>query len=72
LSCCLAEPGKAYAVYLPRGGKVTVKLAAGKYKAHWFNPRNGETKPLPAAEGESWTSPKPPGDDDWALLLRAE
>jgi hypothetical protein len=69
---CLAEPGKAYAVYLPRGGKATVKLEAGKYKAHWFNPRNGETKPLPAAEGESWTSPKPPGDDDWALLLRAE
>jgi hypothetical protein len=69
---CLAEPGKVYAVYLPRGGKVTVKLKAGNYKAHWYNPRNGETKPLPAAEGESWTSPKPPDSDDWALLLRAE
>jgi hypothetical protein len=70
---CLAEPGKVYAVYLPRGGKVTVKLGAGKYKGHWFNPRTGEKKPLPAAEGESWTSPNSPGPDDWALLLlRAE
>jgi hypothetical protein len=51
---------------------VTVKLGAGKYKAHWFNPRSGEKKPLPVAEGESWTSPKAPDGDDWALLLRAE
>jgi Protein of unknown function (DUF4038)/Domain of unknown function (DUF5060)/Putative collagen-binding domain of a collagenase len=69
---CLAQPGKAYAVYLPRGGKVTVKLRAGKYQAHWFDPRTGEKQPLPAAEGESWTSPKAPSTDDWALLLRAE
>ena len=69
---CLAEPGKVYAVYLPRGGNVTVKLGAGKYQAHWFNPRTGEKKPLPAAEGESWTSLQSPASDDWALLLRAE
>ena len=69
---CLAEPGKAYAAYLPRGGKVTIKLGAGKYKAHWYNPRSGEKKPLPAAEGESWTSPESADSGDWALLLRAE
>jgi hypothetical protein len=69
---CLAEPGKVYAVYLPRGGSVTVKLKAGKYRAHWFNPRTGEKKSLPAVEGESWTSPKSTDTDDWALLLRAE
>jgi hypothetical protein len=69
---CLAESGKLYAVYLPRGGKVTVKLAAGKYKAQWFNPRNGEAKALPAAEGPSWTSPESPDTGDWALLLRAD
>ena len=69
-----AWPSRArlYAVYLPRGGKVTVKLAAGKYQAHWFNPRTGETKPLPAAAGPSWTSPQSPDTHDWALLLRAE
>jgi hypothetical protein len=51
---------------------VTVKLKAGKYRAEWFNPRTGEKKSLPAAEGESWTSPRSPDADDWALLLRAE
>jgi hypothetical protein len=69
---CLAEPGKLYAVYLPHGGKTTVKLAAGKYQAHWFNPRSGETKKLPAAEGPTWTSPDCPDEGDWALLLRGE
>jgi len=69
---CLAEPGKVYAVYLQHGGKTTVKVGKGKFKAHWFNPRNSETKPLPAGEGESWTSPDAPDKDDWALLLQAE
>jgi len=68
---CLADPGKLYAVYLPHGGSVTVKLGAGKYRAHWFNPRTGEKRALPAAEGESWTSPKSADTGDWALLLRA-
>jgi hypothetical protein len=66
---CLAEPGRTYAVYLPRGGKVTVKLKQGRYLAKWFNPRNGQTKPLPPAEGASWTSPESPDSGDWALLL---
>jgi hypothetical protein len=67
---CLAEPGKTYAVYLPRGGKVTVKLGKGTYQAHWFNPRSGETKALPAANGPAWTSPESPDAGDWALLLQ--
>jgi hypothetical protein len=69
---CLAESGKLYAVYLPRGGKVTVKIGSRKYKTHWFNPRSGETKPLPVAEGPSWTAPESPDSGDWALLLRSE
>jgi hypothetical protein len=69
---CLAEPGRLYAVYLPRGGKVTVKLAAGKYRAEWFNPRSGQTKSLPAAVGPTWSSGEAPGNGDWALLLKAE
>jgi hypothetical protein len=55
-----------------RGGKTTVKLGPGRYKASWFNPRSGETKPLPAAEGQAWTSPDAPDSGDWALLLKAE
>ncbi len=67
---CLAERGKLYAVYLPRGGTVTVKLAPGRYQATWFNPRNGKTLSLPPADGPDWTSPKAPDDGDWALLLK--
>ena len=74
---CLAEPGKLYAVYLPRGGKVTVKLEPGTYSAEWFNATSGQRFPLAEdAAGPSWTSPDPPDNDgwpgqqDWALLLK--
>jgi hypothetical protein len=69
---CLAEPGKVYAIYLPLGGKTTVKLETGKYRASWFNPRTGESKVLPAADGPKWTSPDAPDNGDWALLLKKE
>jgi hypothetical protein len=67
---CLAEPGKVYAVYLPKGGVVTVNLGTGRFQPAWFNPRSGQTTPLPPAEGPVWTSPKAGDDGDWALLLR--
>lgn len=35
---CLAEPGSLYAVYLPHGGSVTVKLEAGSYRAGCLSP----------------------------------
>jgi hypothetical protein len=69
---CLAEPGRCYAVYLPRGGKATVRLEEGRYRASWFNPRSGETKALSAATGPAWTSPESPDSGDWALLLRKD
>lgn len=69
---CLAEPGRCYAIYLPRGGKATVRLEEGRYRVHWFNPRRGETKALPAVAGPTWTSPESPDRGDWALLLRKE
>jgi hypothetical protein len=69
---CLAEPGRLYAVYLPRGGKVTVQLAPGTYRTCWFNPRNGKTLALPPAQGPAWTSPVSPDEGDWAILLRVE
>ena len=67
---CLAEPGRTYAVYLPNAGKVTIRLLAGRYDAQWFDPLTGETIPIGLAEGPAWTSPPPPGRNDWALLLR--
>jgi hypothetical protein len=66
---CLAEQGKQYAVYLPRGEKATVQLEPGSYRARWFNPRSGQSTPLPDVTGSSWTSPAPPDSGDWALLL---
>jgi hypothetical protein len=71
-SYCLAEPGRCYAVYLPHGGKAAVRLEEGRYRANWFNPRSGESKPLPPAEGPNWTSPESPDSGDWALLLRKD
>jgi hypothetical protein len=69
---CLAERGRCYAAYLPRGGKVTVQLEPGRYRANWFNPRSGESQRLPAVEGPAWTSPESPDNGDWALLLRKD
>jgi len=66
---CLAEPGKVYAVYLPRGGGVTIRVEAARYDAKWFDPRTGKWTPLPAAVAPTWTSPRAPDENDWALLL---
>lgn len=66
---CLADPGKLYVVYLPEGKPVKIKLEPGSYKARWFNPRNGQWIQLPDVTGEQWTSPAPPDEGDWALLL---
>ncbi len=69
---CLAKPGEIYAVYLPKEGKVTIRLEPGTYRATWFSAFTGEKVPLPAVEGPSWTSPKTPGWLDWALLLERQ
>jgi len=69
---CLAQPGEIYAVYLPRGGDVTLQLQAGDYQANWFSAFTGEKVALPlvtASAGAPWTSPKAPDRQDWALLL---
>jgi len=67
---CLAEPGQTYAVYLPHGGTVTVKLEPGRYRAQWFSAFTGEVVPIGTVDGPSWTSPKAPDTNDWALLLQ--
>jgi hypothetical protein len=69
---CLAEPAKVYAVYLPHGGKVTVKLDPGRYRAQWFQARSGERIDLGVVSGPAWTSPAARDLDDWALLLKHE
>ena len=68
---CLADPGKTYAIYLPKGGRAHIKLQPGKYNARWFNARTGEWSASQEMQmGASWDSPSSPGTGDWALLLQ--
>ncbi|HTT64518.1 MAG TPA: DUF4038 domain-containing protein [Bryobacteraceae bacterium] len=67
---CLAKPGEIYAVYLPKGGDVTVTLEPGRYEAAWYSAFTGEWVPLPEVSGARWKSPEAPGWLDWALLLK--
>jgi hypothetical protein len=67
---CLAKPGEIYASYLPKGGRITLKLADGTYDAMWFSALSGEKIVLPAVTGSTWTSPEAPDHNDWALLLQ--
>jgi hypothetical protein len=75
---CLADPGHVYAVYLPHGSKVTIRLDPGTYRGEWFNANSGQRIPLTEdVTGPLWTSPDPPDDSswrtlhDWALLLQS-
>src|SRR5580658_7561248 len=69
---CLADPGKTYAIYLPKGGQVTVQLEPGRYRASWFSAVTGEQIDLPPVDGPAWTSPAPPDANDWAILLERQ
>ena len=71
---CLAKPGETYAIYLPRGGVVTVRLLRGRYRAEWWNAATGEKVTLRAVETIEgpWKSPDAPAPGDWALLLVRE
>jgi len=51
---CLAKPGEIYAVYLPHGGLVNVRLQPGSYDVTRFNPASGERIALPTATGPVW------------------
>jgi hypothetical protein len=66
---CLAEPGKTYAVYLPSGGGVKVKLEPGLYKVRWYDPATGKWNPLGFAAGPEWSLPGVPAGSDRAFLL---
>jgi len=67
---CLAEPDHVYAIYLPHGGKFHLQLESGNYSVEWFSPLTGQRIPSPDATGPAWTSPAPPDDKEWAVLLR--
>jgi hypothetical protein len=71
---CLAAPGRAYLIYLPEGGNVSVDLAgaSGRFSVEWLHPETGQTKTGDAVDGggkKSLASPFEHGDA--VLLLEA-
>ncbi len=77
----LARPDDVYAVYQPRGGKLTLRVghSASGYSLHWYNPRTGGDLikgPLGVADknGVVTFDDAPPGPEgqDWVAIVRAE
>lgn len=72
----LAEPGKAYAVYLRGGSRadLTLSLPAGAYRAEWINTKDGQTiADLSLKSDAGMTALQSPAyQDDIALRIRAD
>ncbi|NLV41030.1 MAG: hypothetical protein GXY15_07355 [Candidatus Hydrogenedentes bacterium] len=66
-----ADPGKAYALYFPAGGKVTLDLstAAGQMSAHWIDIATGEWGPVQPLEGGAKREITAPGPGNWAAAV---
>ena len=77
---CLAKENDTYLVYLPNGGsaEVDLKSAAGSYKVHWFNPREGGelvTSGVKTVDGGKKVDlGQPPSDskEDWLVVVRRD
>jgi len=69
---CLAEPGKQYAVYFPRGGLVTLNLkrAAGSLSLRWHDIDAGTWGKAENVKGGGTIELKTPGDGQWAAVIR--
>lgn len=71
----LAEPGKAYALYLDAGTQVelTLEIPKGRYRAEWLNPRTGavdKTQEIEHGGGQVMLA-SPAYSEDIALRLVA-
>ncbi len=68
---CLAQPGTAYIVYVPNGGKVAVDLsaAAGALSAQWINPDTGDALEPFTVSGGAKRAFRAPFDGDAVLFV---
>jgi hypothetical protein len=68
---CLANPGYAYLVYLPDGGKATIDLsnANGELNVQWLNPRDGTVVSTKKIKGGQQQEFQAPFDGDAVLYL---
>jgi hypothetical protein len=69
---CLAEPGRAYLIYLPEGGSVTVDLSAAsaQFAVEWFDPERGQTYPAGAVGGGAAVQLRSPFAGDAVVFLQ--
>ncbi len=69
---CLAEYGKQYIVYAPKGGMIRMNLpgAGAGLIAEWLDPRTGELRPIGAIDAGSLYQIQAPDNSDWVLLVR--
>jgi hypothetical protein len=68
-----ADPGRAYALYLPAGGEVTVDLfdAPSPLVVSWIDIQTGEWGPEQRVEGGGRRKLKAPGSGNWAAAILA-
>jgi hypothetical protein len=69
---CLADPGRAYVVYLPEGGEVAVDLStvSGSFAVEWIHAASGSSRPADSVAGGGQRSFKAPFSGDAVLYLR--
>jgi len=68
---CLADPGRAYVVYVPDDAQVIVDLsdATGEFAAQWFSPISGQWQDAPIVTGGSQVNLVSPFGLDGVLHL---
>jgi hypothetical protein len=68
------NPGKAYALYFPGGGEVSIDLSAanGLLTARWIYIDTGDWGPTVNYQGGKKIPIAPPGKGNWALAITAK
>jgi hypothetical protein len=68
---CLAEPGRQYAVYFPKGGGVQldVSAASGELEVRWLDLASAAWRSPRNAPGGGKLELTPPGKGHWAVLV---
>lgn len=68
---CLAEPGKQYLIYAPRGGAVKIDLSGTTkiFEAKWLDPRLGGYSDFSQIDGGAIRVLNAPTAADWVLVI---
>ena len=66
-----AAPGKAYGLYLPAGGTVSVDVSAvkGALQLRWIDIDTGEWGPQESIDGGREAKLRAPGTGNWAAAI---